>query len=801
MTQTKRESTSRFHVPAMDCATEKQLIANRLERVDGIAGADYDLMGRIVTVRHRDGDAMAVEAALRDIGMKPRRLGVAATTPHASDTTSRFYVPAMDCATEKELIAKRLEKVKGLVGVDYDLLERIVTVRHAVGAAPQIEHALDEIGMKPKRVEKPGAGAKAAAATSAGATPKTEGDVVDEVSHARRDAWLLGVSGVAAVAAEIVAWTTERESSPVVIGLAVASILTGGIKTLRKGFVALRTFTLNINLLMTIAVAGAIAIQQWPEAAMVTFLFAVAELIEVKSTDRARDAIRALMALAPETAWVNRQESWIEVHANEVVPGERVRVRPGERVPLDGKISEGKTSIDQAPITGESVPVDKQVGDPVFAGTINQQGAIEVEVTAGSGDSTLARIGRIIREAQSQEAPTQRFVDRFARYYTPIVVLFAIAIATVPPIAFGLAFEAWLYKALVLLVIACPCALVISTPVTVVSGLASAARRGILVKGGVYLEQARRLRVVALDKTGTLTHGKPKLTDVIPLGASSRDDLLQRAASLEATSAHPIAHAVTAGWTGALLEVQDVKSTDGKGIEGDVGGRRLGIGSERFAVERNAATPAVQQALAKLEAEGKSVMVVWDDSGALGVIGVADTIRDTSVEAIKRLHERGIKLVMLTGDNPTTAKAIGKLVGIDEVRANLMPEDKLAIVDELASKNGPVGMVGDGVNDAPALAKAAIGFSMGAAGSDTALETADVAMMKDDLRGLADLVELSDKTASTLRVNITLAIGTKAVFFALAMFGVATLWMAVFADMGASLLVAGNGLRLLRAKL
>ncbi len=471
---------------------------------------------------------------------------------------------------------------------------------------------------------------------------------------------------------------------------------------------------------------------------------------------------------------------------------------PGERVPLDGKITEGRTSIDQAPITGESVPVDKQAGDQVFAGTINQQGAIEVEVTVGAGDSTLARIARTIREAQSREAPTQRFVDRFARYYTPIVVLMAILVAAIPPLAFGEAFQPWLYKALVLLVIACPCALVISTPVTVVSGLAAAARRGILVKGGVYLEQARTLKVVALDKTGTLTHGKPRLTDVVPLGAISRDDLLQRAASLEATSAHPIAHAVTVGWPGAPLPVENVRSVDGKGIEGTVAGRPLGIGSHRFAEERGVCRPEVEATLARLEGEGKSVMVVWDETGVLGVLGVADTIRATSVEAVQRLHTRGIRLVMLTGDNPTTARAVGDQVKIDEIRADLMPEDKLALIDELAAKYGPVGMVGDGVNDAPALARATIGFSMGAAGSDTALETADVAFMKDDLRGLAEMVELSRSTATTLRTNIALAIGIKAVFFALAMLGLATLWMAVFADMGASLLVAANGLRLLR---
>jgi Cd2+/Zn2+-exporting ATPase len=722
-------------------------------------------------------------------------------------TTTRFMVPAMDCATEKEIISNRLGRIDAVEGLDFDLLDRVVTVRHREGTEGHIEAALRDIGMKPQRIgdasaAPPGGAPDACCAggethTSPTAAPEHRPSIAGAAAWTR-GAWLLGLAGVCALAGEVVAWTTGDENSWPVIALAMLTLALCGPQTFRKGIVALRTLTLNINLLMTIAVIGAIAIGQWPEAAMVTFLFAVAELIESRSVDRARDAIRSLMALSPETALLRQGTQWVEVPAAGVSSGQVIRVLPGERVPLDGRVIAGTTAIDQAPITGESVPVDKAVGDQVFAGTINQQGAVEVEVTAAQGDSTLARIARTIRDAQSQKAPTERFVDRFSKWYTPLVVLFAIGVAVGPPVVADAAFQPWLYKALVLLVIACPCALVISTPVTVVSGLAAAARRGILVKGGVHLEQARKLRTIALDKTGTLTEGKPALVDVVPLAKLSRDELLQRAASLEATSTHPIAQAVVRGWTGELLPVSDSSNVVGKGLRGTVGNAPLAIGSHRLAEESGVCGPDVERELSRLEAEGKSVMVVWSEKTVLGILAVADTVRQTSIDAIRSLHAQGLKLVMLTGDNPTTAGAVAQRVGIDKVEASLLPEDKLAAIDKLAAA-GPVGMVGDGVNDAPALARATIGFAMGAAGTDTALETADVALMKDDLRGVSELVDLSRKTAFTLTTNISLAIGIKAVFFVLALLDVATLWMAVFADMGASLLVAANGLRLRRA--
>jgi len=766
----------------MDCATEKEVISNRLERLSSVESMDFDLLDRVVTVRHAEGADGSVEEALREIGMSPQRIVAGAT-----EATTRWHIAAMDCATEKEVISNRLERLDGVRRLDFDLIDRIVTVTHAAKAEDAIESALREIGMAPKRLD-----------------PKLPtSSTIDRPSLAagtawRSNPWMIGVSAALALGAEISGWTWSSEAAWPVIAMSVASILVSGPTTFRKGFVALRTLTLNINLLMTIAVAGALAIGEWPEAAMVTSLFAIAELIESKSVDRARDAIRSLMALTPDTARVKRGGVWLEVATSEVATGDVIQVVPGDRVPLDGTILSGSTSINQAPITGESIPVDKKPGDSVFAGTINEQGAIEVTVSAAEGDTTVARIARTIREAQSQKAPTERFVDRFSRWYTPSVVLLAVGIAVVPPLVTSDAFQPWLYKALVLLVIACPCALVISTPVTIVSGLAAAARRGILVKGGVYLEQARSLRIIAVDKTGTLTEGRPELVEAVPMNGTSKPDLLRLAASLESTSSHPLAQAVVRGWTGELAAVSDARNIVGKGLEGTIDGRPVTIGSHRLAEERGVCNADVEKELARLEARGCSVMVAWMDGRVFGVLAVADVIRESSVAAIKSLHEQGIRVAMLTGDNPTTAKAVGAQVGIDEVDADLLPEDKLATIDRLVKEHGFVGMVGDGVNDAPALARATIGFAMGVAGTDTALETADVALMKDDLRSVPILVKLSERTARTLKTNIALSIAIKAVFFALALGGVATLWMAVLADMGTSLVVAANGLSILK---
>lgn len=785
-----------YSIPGMDCPTEEQLIRRRLKSEPGVQSLAFDLMARELTVAHDLTDDTPILAALESLGMGARRKSAAG---ESASHTSLFRVPGMCCPTEAGLIQNRLTKLPGVERVDADTLARMVTVTHQVQEG-ELLSVLRSLGMdaEPITPSHDHAGCDHPhdhAATGAGSQ-----------APARFPAWLpLAVSGVAAAGAEVVALVSGNEQSVWVIGLALLSLALGGRETLRKGWLALRNFTLNIYFLMNVAVIGAIAIRAWPEAAMVTFLFAVAERIEGYALDRARNAVRSLMELAPEKATAQSKDgSWQEVNATSVRVGQRVRVRPGERVPLDGTVREGHSTVDQAPITGESLPVEKSVGDPVFAGSINERGALEVEVTAASGNTTLDRMARAVKEAQAQRAPTQRFVDQFALYYTPAVVVLALLVAVVPALL-GQPFVPWLYRALVLLVIACPCALVLSTPVTVVSGLAAAARLGILVKGGAYLEEGRRLKVVALDKTGTLTEGRPAVTDVIPLGEQSAEDLLHRAASLNHFSEHPVAGAMLGRCATAhgdrpcvLLPVTEFASLTGRGVRGKLNGRTHYVGNHRLTEENQVCGPHVEEVLDRLEREGKTAVVLTDEERALGVVGVADTLREDSRAAVRELQALGVRTVMLTGDNEATAQAIASRVGIEDVRGNLLPEDKLAAIGKLAEQYGPVGMVGDGINDAPALARASVGFAMGAAGTDTALETADVALMRDDLRGLPLFFRLSRKTSQVLAQNIALAVGIKVVFFALALTGHATLWMAVFADMGASLLVVFNGLRLLR---
>lgn len=703
---------------------------------------------------------------------------------------STFIIQKMDCPTEEKLIRNKLESMPGIEELRFNLMQRELTVRHQLDDDQPIETALASLGMQPER----------------------EGEHCGrcgEHEHAAsgvnaREKWLLGISGAAALIAEISSWLGADEKSLLVIALSVLAIVTGGVQTAKKGWIAIKTFTLNINFLMMVAVIGAVAIGEWPEAAMVTFLFALAELIEAYSLDRARNAIRNLMEMTPESATVKQADgSWQVMPVASVALEAIVRVKPGERIPLDGMLISGQSTVNQAPITGESMPVEKKTGDSVFAGTINERGTFEFTVKANKGNTTLARIIRSVQAAQSERAPTQRFVDTFAHYYTPAVVVLAILIAAVPPLALGADFSPWFYKALVMLVIACPCALVISTPVTVVSGLAAAARRGILIKGGVYLEEGRKLKALALDKTGTLTYGKPEVTDILPLSNESPEHYLQLAASLDFHSEHPVAAAIVGRWSKQqhqLLDVTDFESITGRGVKGVIGGTLYYIGNHRLIEELRICNAKVETILARYEREGKTVVVLATQQEPLCIFAVADTIRDSSVQAIKDMQAHGVHCVVLTGDNQTTADAIGKQVGVEEVRGNMLPEDKLRAIDELRQRYGVVGMVGDGINDAPALAKSSIGFAMGAAGTDTALETADVALMEDDLRRIPLFIALSRKTGAVLKQNITLAIGIKAVFLALTFANIATLWMAVFADMGASLLVVFNGLRLLRFK-
>ncbi|MFZ6676330.1 heavy metal translocating P-type ATPase [Undibacterium sp. Tian12W] len=705
----------------------------------------------------------------------------------AGTSTVVYSIENMDCPTEEGLIRNKLSPMPGIAQLDFNLMQRKLTVSHTLEDQAKIQAMLTSIGMQAVLLSEDGKNNEDAAA-------------IPPANPAQKW-WLLGAAGVAAVLAETYAYVSGTEKAWPVMLLSALAILLSGTSTYKKGWIALKNLNLNINALMTIAVTGALIIGQWPEAAMVMVLFSLSEAIEAMSLDRARNAILGLMAMTPETASVLQADgSWQDVAAKTIAIGATVRVAPGERIPLDGELSKGQSSVNQAPITGESIPVAKTVGDKLFAGTINETGSFEYRVTAAQTDSTLSRIIHAVEEAQGSRAPTQRFVDSFAKVYTPIVFVLALGVMLIPPLLLGLPWMVWVYKALVLLVIACPCALVVSTPVTVVSGLAAAARAGILIKGGVYLEEGRKLKSLALDKTGTITQGKPVVTDVKLLDGNQAT-ALQLAASLAGRSDHPVSGAVTAYSTtqgSSALEVTNFEAIAGRGVKGQIAGKWYYLGNHRLIEELKICSPSTEASLFALEAEGKTAVIIADEEKALAVIAVADTVRESSRQAIAELHALGIRTVMLTGDNEMTAKAIAKNVGIDDARGNLLPEDKLAAINDELASHGTVGMVGDGINDAPALAKSSIGFAMGAAGTDTALETADVALMDDDLRKIPQFIRLSQRTAAILKQNIALALGIKLAFLVMAVMGVATLWMAVFADMGASLLVIFNGLRLVR---
>ena len=736
------------------------------------------------------GSAACDSCAPADAGRAP--------TPAPADTPSGatiFRIQTLDCLVEESEIRRALKPLSGILALDFQLGARTLAITAPESVIAQAVEAIRRVGFGPKPL----------------VTPTEAGDGHDHAHVDGHDHDGVGnglkpllIALALALAAEAVAYFAGKGTAVTIIemGLALGAIWFAGFDTYKKGLIALRHGRLNINALMTVAVTGAFVIGQWPEAAMVMALYAIAELIEARSVDRARNAIKGLIALSPEQANVRQLDgSWVVIKSAKVPLQAVVRIRPGERVPLDGIVTAGNSAIDQAPVTGESIPVDKTIGDPVFAGTINQTAELEFRVTAAADNTTLAQIIHSVEQAQSTRAPTQRFVDRFAAIYTPSVFVFALAVAIGMPWLMGWTWLEALYKALVLLVIACPCALVISTPVTVVSALASAARRGILIKGGTYLEDARKLKAIALDKTGTITEGKPQLVEFVALHPSvEKSQVALLAASLAVRSDHPVSKAIAVGLKIEGAAVTDFKALAGRGVQGRVEGRDYVLGNHRMIEERGQCSPALQAQLKTHEEAGRSVTLLASADAVLGLFAVADTIKASSKRAIAELKELGVILVMLTGDNTATAKTIAAQAGIAEAQGNLLPEGKLAAIQALQKRCGATAMTGDGINDAPALAQADIGFAMGGAGTDTAMEAADVVIMSDDLRRIPETIRLSRKTHSVLWQNISLALGIKAVFLLLALFGSATMWMAVFADLGATLLVVANGLRLLRVR-
>jgi Zn2+/Cd2+-exporting ATPase len=698
---------------------------------------------------------------------------------HAEST---FKVEGMDCHEEVAILERRLKRLSGLEALDADVIGQRLRIKYDAAklSTGSIAEAVAQTGMRAwLEHEEP-----APVAASAG--------------HRLQ---LLVSSGIAFVLG-IIALFLDAPRSLTWIPF-IVSIGLGGVFTARRAVTSIRSGHLDINVLMVIAVVGAMALGEWTEAASVVFLFALAQLLEARALDRARGAIRALMDLAPVEAIVRRDDGHQQrLPVDDVRVGDTILVGPGEKLPLDGRVLAGDSYVNQAPVTGESLPIEKTAGDEVFAGTINGRGALDVVVTRLRRDSTLARIIHLVERAQAQRAPSQAFVDRFARVYTPVVLALAVVVALAPPLLLAASWSTWFYRSLVLLVISCPCALVISTPVSIVSALAAAARKGVLIKGGAHLEKMASIRCIAFDKTGTLTHGRLRVVGVQPMVGVDPLEVVRLAASLETRSEHPIGRAIVeyAGDSGIRpVPVDAFQALPGRGAEARVAGHALVVGSHRLFEERGLCSPAMEASLDAFTDRGCGSVMVAGSGTAIGVIGVADEPREAARDAVDLLRRHGVEhVILLTGDQESAAKTLAEALDLDGYRAALLPEDKVTAVDELRRRYGALAMIGDGVNDAPALAAADVGIAMGVAGTDAALETADVALMADELLKIPYALRLSRATMRNIRANIAFSIVLKGAFLILAVAGAATLWMAVAADMGASLVVIANALRLLR---
>jgi Cd2+/Zn2+-exporting ATPase len=707
----------------------------------------------------------------------------------AANVRTQLRVGGMDCASCAVAVEQALKQVDGVDDVQVDVVGGRVVIAHAEGKADRRELAAAIRGVG-YSVDQRG-------------EQNTENEEAAPVSFWQRRGRLIMTAAAGITLGIALLLGASGAPRPALLALLAISTIAGGWYVVPRGLRAAMNRALDMNFLMSIAAAGAWVIGEETEAAATLFLFAVAELLEAYSMDRARNAIRALMALSPAEATVIRGGREQRVPVAEIAIGETVVIRPGEKLPVDGEVTEGRSSVNQAPITGESMPVDKEPGAEVFAGTLNVQGALRVRSTKSANDSTLARIIHAVEEAQASRAPSQTFVDRFARIYTPAVVGIAVLLAVVPPLVGVGDWDTWIYRALAMLVVACPCALVISTPVSIVSGLTGAARTGVLIKGGAHLENAGALTTICFDKTGTLTEGHPAVTDVKVLDSKSAADVVRLALGVERHSEHPLARAILENGESrgvAPPQSADFEALIGRGARATVDGRVVHVGNERMAKELGI-VEGWQNAVAGFEHDGKTAVIVATEKRAVAVIAIADRIRPGARDAIQKLRDAGIRrTVMLTGDNAGTARAVAAQVGVDEYRAELLPDDKVSFVRELEASGERVGFVGDGVNDAPALAASTVGIAMGVAGTDVALETADIALMGDDLSKLPFAIELSRRTLRIIKQNITAAIAVKGVFLVLAVGGWATLWMAVAADMGASLLVVANGLRALHVR-
>lgn len=768
-----------FRIEGLDCADCAAKLEKGIRNLSGVKEAQVNFAAAKLKVLY---DKTLVEVIQIMQTINGFGYGAVMTQP-TQDTpgyhTSVYRIEGMDCA---DCAAKLEKKIAALSGV------RSVTVNF--GAAKlTVEHELTDMDIV-KAVRQAG--------YQTSDRPISQSGAVDRAWWRKSRTAATMVSGVFLLTAMIFDWTGI--SNTAIVPLYLAAMVLGGYHVAKSGLYGLKSFTLDINFLMIIAAVGAVAIGEWSEGATVVFLFSLGNTLQAYTLDKTRASIRALMGLAPREALVRRDGREMRLPIEQILVNDIILVKPGERIAMDGNVVSGISTVNQAPITGESMPVEKQAGDAVYAGTVNEQGALEIKVTKLAADSTLAKIIHMVEEAQGEKAPMQQFVDIFAKYYTPAVIIAALGVMSVPAFVFHQPFDIWFYRALVLLVISCPCALVISTPVSIVSAIGNASRHGVLIKGGAHLEKMGRVQAVAFDKTGTLTIGKPMVTDVIPLGNTKEEDLVLLAASVEKWSEHPLAQAIVAkAGSQTLLPAANFKALIGRGAQAEVDGHTVYVGNRRLFAETGHTLAAYEGPLGTLEQQGKTVMIVGDQQKVWGAIAVADTLREDSKQALSALRDTGVRnLAMLTGDNKQVAAAIAEKLHIDEFYSELLPEDKVSALKKIANEYGSVVMVGDGVNDAPALATATVGIAMGVAGSDTALETADIALMSDDLSKLADVMKLSRKTVSIIKQNVTFSVLIKLLFILGTFAGFVNLWLAVLADTGASLLVTLNGMRLAR---
>ena len=691
-------------------------------------------------------------------------------------------IPAMDCLSEQQEINIALENVSGLKRREYDLEGQTIKLFGDSKSLSISKAIIEKLGYETEHIKDQGSARK----------------LIQQITWSR-----LIIALCIALSAEIVQlfFAADWLGKLMVIMLSLTSILLVGPPVYLKGIASLRRYRLNMNALMSVAVTGAFLIGHWPEAGMVMALYSMAEELEGRAATRARRAIEKLNELSPDDACVLKSNNkWKKISIKDVSIGELVRVEAGERIPLDGVICEGRTAINQSSVTGESMPIDKKPGDQVFAGTLNTTGSFIFKVSSTESESTISRIIQAVENAQSSRAPMQRFVDRFAARYTPTVFMLAVLVALLSPVLIGISHLDAVYRALVLLVIACPCALVIATPITLVSGLTAAARMGIVIKGGLFLEQIRCLQTIAFDKTGTLTTGRPALVAFEPSErVINTSELKSWCISLAERSNHPVSKAIRNGLAAESYQVEDYETKIGLGVEGRIGQKQLYLGNIRWLNELQLIEPEIELATRKHIQNGQTVSLLADHDGVLAILAVADQPRPTAAQTIEQIKQLGIETVMISGDNRKSAELIAQRLGVQQVMSELLPEDKLEVVKMLQSKN-PTGMVGDGINDAPALAGAQVGFAMGAAGSDTAMEAADVVIMNDDPRKLVDTILISQKTHNIMWQNITLILIIKGTFLLSALSGIATMWQAVFADMGTSLIVIFNSLRLLHKR-